>query len=317
MSERVNPDTSTLENAKVVFDDPSWRRLAMVWALGVTMVTIAQVTHQVNLIFPECTALALGAWGFRHAAWLKRPWHIVMLPPIAAFWGVLLIHLGGPQYVQEAVTLGIITAALVILRSALTPTLSAGLLPIVLHIQSWEFVASVLAISLITGLSVYGRRRSQPDAALAHSLSPSFRVVGIFVIAAMAWIAVAQWGGHSVLVIPPLLVFFYDLLRKPDATKTSVLSQVAVLVMAAALGTGLVFIWPTQIIVVAGVTLAMTVVVMRLTRVWVGPALAMGLLPIILPPDVRPWFPMEILVVGILLMGIVLGASTRRDLGDH
>ncbi len=194
------------------------------------MAAIAQVLDVRTIIFPETAALALGVWGLREPGWLKSPWHILVLPTVCAAMGVFVNHLAFPAMERELLILWAVLVLLTLMRSSLSPAISAGLLPIVLNIHAWLFVYSVFLATAIIWVS--GRRGEEIPTTLAPSFSIWRANVG-FVIVGTLWIGAAGIFGMHDVVLPPIMVFLYAAMKALPKGWGQVSRELAVLIVAA------------------------------------------------------------------------------------
>ena len=121
-------------------------------AVAACMLTAAWVWGQPARLFPEGAALAFAVLTLRAPAWGGRPWTLALLPPACAALAVALTGLPLPRLAGEAVVLAVVLAALGLLRSRLSPALSAGLLPLVFGIATWGYVFDVAAVCGLVAL---------------------------------------------------------------------------------------------------------------------------------------------------------------------
>jgi len=268
------------------------------------MAALAQVLHARTIIFPETAALALGVWVLRDPGWLRRPWHLVVLPTGCAAMGVFVNHGAFPTMVRELLILWVVLVLLTVMRSSLSPAISAGLLPIVLNIHAWLFVCSVF---LATGIIwVSGRRREKTPTTTVALSFPSWWTYAGFALVGTLWIGAAGFFGVRDGVLPPLLVFLSGTMTAPPKGWGAVSRDTAVL-MVAALTSSAALVVLQDPIAVAALALAATTAAMRALNTWIPPAGAVALLPLVLPMSPAIKFPIivAILSVGIAIVGFV------------
>lgn len=232
--------------------------------------------HAGQLIFPEAAALSFGIIGLRIDRWRASPVRIAVALPAAAALGVGLAQLPGPAWAYEIAALTSVLAGLRLLGSALTPAISAAMLPLVFGLRDWTFVAPVAGLAAV--LAVTARRQGRPSGPVAE-LMPAGPVRAGWAIAA-TWIMVAGpvLRLPATALAPPLIVATFEWLGHPDRSAALGARQWAVTVAAAATGVVLAhYIQPPW--VGGAMALAATVSVMAITATAHPPALAIALLP--------------------------------------
>ena len=250
------------------------------WAVSLLvpagMLAVAGGLHARQLIFPEAAALSFGIIGLRTDRWRRSPARIAAALPAAAALGVGLAHLPGPVYAYQIAALTAVLAGLRLLGSAVTPTISAAMLPLVFGLRDWTFVAAVAAIAAV--LAVAACVQTRPPGPATETL-PAGPVLAGWAIAA-SWVIVAGPVLHlpAAALAPPLIVATFEWLGHPDRSAALGARQWAITVAAAATGATLAhYIHPAWL--GGAVALAATVSVMAITATAHPPALAIALLP--------------------------------------
>lgn len=251
--------------------------------------------------------MALGVWVLRDPEWLKRPWHIVVLPTVCAALSVSLNHSDLPTMARELLILWIVLVILTVTRSFLSPAISAGILPIVLNIHAWVFVYSVFVATGVIWISV--RQRAVGANWPPERAFPPWRTNMVFAIVATLWIAAAGIFGIRDAVLPPIMVFLYGSMRAQPKGWGNVSREIAVLIVAALMSSWGVAVlhYPIE---VAALSLTATILAMRALKTWVPPAGAVALLPLVLPISPVSKFP--ILVAILTLIAAAMGFLSQR-----
>ncbi len=273
---------------------------------------LAQATGVPYVLFPELGALAHDVFTRPWGTWARAPVLLVVTPAVTAALGTLIART--MAYGVPSVLLAVAAAMLVIrlLRSPIAPAISAGLLPVTLDVTSWWYPpAIVVGTAVLAGLSVLVRRAVPPPPApmptadliddliemppADYSWVPYF--LGFLVIDAV----LAAAAGWRFLLFPPLVVIGFEMFAHSAICPWAERPLRLPLACAATAAAGLFFVrllgaGPTAAIA----SMAAGIVVLRLFRFRVPPALAVGLLPLVIDhPDGR--FP---LAVGIGTLGL-------------
>jgi hypothetical protein len=262
-----------------------------------SIATLAWLTH-LPLLFPELAALAYGVFTNPVGPWARAPVHLLLTPVLTALIGTALArHFG---FGVASVTLSVLSsvAGLALLRSPITPAISAGLLPVVLNMHSYAYPLSVaLAVALlIAAHRVLNGRNSGQRPSLPPWRHKELRIYGLFIIVlALA----AMFSGWRLILFPPLAVLAFD--RLVLGAKHLWRARVPVLLLGGGLNSMfaallLDLLGSTPLAVACGV--AAGILLLRLLRTSVAPVLAIGLLPFVTGQgDAR--------AVGAILLGLL------------
>ncbi len=296
--------------------------LPLVLLLVVAMIAVAQYAGNAAIIFPEIAAIAFGAWAME-----KRPWpagnaSLCLSPTLAAATGVLVLrYCPGSLFVKIVVAFILVVVQLRLLRSAVVPSLSAAILPLLLGVESWAYPASVGVLTAIiaTGCRLLDAKgcgnfcakpadRARPEALPGRARlweAAYWGKVTLFVGLVAAVAVRVQW---LFLMAPPLLVLFTEFTRHATLREKPV--RIFALISLAALA-GVVWLhWVTlrggyPLWLSACCILATVFALSRALRLSLPPALAIALLPTLLPPQSLAVYPLHVAVgcAAFLLIG--------------
>lgn len=242
--------------------------------------TLAWLTH-LPLLFPELAALAYGVLTNPAGPWAKAPVHLLLTPVLTAFIGTFLARHLGFGVIPVALSVVSSILGLALLRSPITPAISAGLLPVVLNMHSYAYPLSVaLAVALlIAAHTVLNGRNSGQRPSLPPWRHKELRIYGLFIIVlALA----AMFSGWRLVLFPPLAVLAFD--RMVLGANHLWRGRIPVLLLAGGLNASaaallLNLLGNTPLTVAAGV--AAGILLLRLLRFHAAPVLAIGLLPFV------------------------------------
>jgi hypothetical protein len=277
--------------------------LAALAYIGI-IVGIAKWSAISYVLFPELAALAYDIFVRPDGAWAKAPVMLVATPVLAAVAGILIERQFG--YGAESVALSIAASLLIIklLKSPIAPALSAGLLPVVLNEGSLLYPAAILfgtgllAISSFFYRQQYAKRAATIPASLNADVMelPSAQYAWVPFFLAFLGVAylLVDLSGWRFIMFPPLVVIAFEMFahhnvcpwtEKPFRLVIAcMLTATAGFAAVAIIGTG-----PLAAILVVAVSVA----VVRAATLHLPPAVAIGLLPFVIPhPDYR--FPLAV-----------------------
>ena len=274
---------------------------------------LAQITGIALLLFPELAALSFDIFRRPHGAWAKAPVLLVLTPFLTGIMGTVVAR--NLQFGPLSVLIIVFTAIFIVraIRSPIVPAVAAGLLPLIMGEMSWWYAPSLLiGTSILAGTSVLrARLYPVPDdtAVLAAAAKPdSLRserdlswipfFTAFLVIAASA----AVWTGERLLLLPPMVVVALELFAHFDTCPwvkrplvipvVCGLSALCTVMIIGWLGTGPLAVFLAMVGVVT---------IVRLFNFHFPPAIAVGILPFIMPHfDAR--YPAVVTVAAMFLI---------------
>ncbi|ACR32770.1 hypothetical protein [Burkholderia glumae] len=269
--------------------------LSLVFLAGIAKAAL--VTGAIYVLFPELGALAYDVFTRPAGVWARAPVMLAVTPTIAALIGTAVAH--SLPYGPVPVALCIASAMLVIriLRSPVAPAISAGFLPLALGVTSWWYPVSIAAVTVLLGaLSVTyrhivaARLRSAPrviDDAIDDELESTpqrYVWVPVFVGFLLLTYGIGAVTGLRLILFPPLVVIAFEMFAHADVCPwarrpfflplaCSITAAVGVLAVSV-FGVG-----PLSVIV----ALLAGIAALRTFGLHMPPALAIGLLPQVIP----------------------------------
>ena len=274
---------------------PRQRLLMEAVAVGYIVVA-AQCEGRHYLFFPGLAALAYDVLTRPWGTWASQPARLVLTPSVGAVVGVWITR----QFPYHVVTVvALVTLCLLVvaaLKSSIAPTIAAGVLPLVLGITSWVYPASIAA-SLVVLLCVllpwqrYCRRRYPWAGATAATnlddileAPPGGRawIVPFYAFVTVMAVCAAS-SGLRLLLFPPLIVIAYAMFAHPESCPWAgkPIALVAACTVMSTAGWIVVSHWGKGGFA-AGCAMVFGIVVLRVLKFHMPPALAIGLLPLVI-----------------------------------
>lgn len=249
-----------------------------------------------SLLFPELAALSYDVFTRPRGTWAQAHFKLVVTPTLTAVVGILIEQ--GFQYGYLSV-LSCIAASLLIIRllkSPIAPAISAGLLPMVIGEGSWWYPFSVFAgvASLSILLTIFRQVFSKsieenqvsPDDILddaVEQLPRQYKWIPFFMIFLLGELWVVNATGLRFILFPPLIVIAYEMFSHPLSCSWAdrPLALITACTVTAFAGTGF-HLWMGSAPPAAILSVVTGILVCRLLRLHIPPALAIGLLPFIM-----------------------------------
>ncbi len=278
--------------------------------LILTMFAVAEYTGQKEIIFPEISALALGAWIMEKPPWGDSAFDFWLSPTLAALTGVLMVRFF--SYVPVFMIGGafcLVVLQLKFLRSNVLPSISAAILAIITRSDSWLYP---LSVCIMTGMIAFGRyavnRVASGEKSAVFCEKPALAEIetrselvywGKLFAGVMAVVSVAAFSGRLFMVAPPLIVAFVEL-SKPGGVLQDKWLKILGLLAFAAFGGVFCFALIHTVLhlplwIVASASTASVFWGYHLLQLPFPPAVAISLLPTILPHDSLWSYPWQVL----------------------
>ena len=276
----------------------------------------ARVSGIPYLLFPELGALVydvlIRPWG----KWARQPIRLVITPALTACVGTIVTrHL--PFSGLSALLIVVSSIAIIaMLRSAIAPAMSAGVLPLVLGVKSWLYPPAIVAtLGLLAAIYLIWRRYHRTESSRSETgdvedaLESAPRGRGwafVLLVFVFGMAEVARLSGLRFLLFPPLVTIAYEMFAHPETcpwTKRPItlpimcfLTAFCGLLAHRILGPG---------IAMAFVAVVIGIALLRAFDLHMPPAMAIGLLPAVMnSPDFK--FPFAVLGSTLCLTAVFL-----------
>lgn len=269
----------------------------------ILMIGASLIFKDKEIILPELAALTVGCLVYKNPVWLSKPLHIFLLPSITAIMGFLVNKLDVSLANKFIVLLPLMFLLLRLFKSNLAPALATGLLPVITNSNSYSFIISILVLTLLLFIGLKFEKSSKDEVLPPHSPHPKH--TALYLLMVSGWIIIcAQLDWMFMAAIPPVIVIGFESIHKAEYNFSLFKRQVVSLFFAALIGTqALYFI--DNLFMVALVDFAAITLVLKLLKFRLPPAYAMAILPMVLHHFSYTYFPLQVLMMSIIILGIV------------
>ena len=242
---------------------------------------------------------------------------LIVTPFLSGVIGILVTRHLAYGFVSVLLTIGAAILVIKLLRSPITPAISAGLLPLSLGISSWTYPVSLLVgLVLLASISLVWRRLVPPPPEagtprdvvddIVEEAPHDYSWIPFFFVFLLIAILLVQLTGWRLLLFPPLVVIGFQMFAHPSicpwAGRPLILPVACTL--SAAAGVFLVTSFGNGPLA-AACSVAVGMGILRVLDLHVPPALAMGLLPFVIPtPNYQ--FPISVGIGTLLLTAFFL-----------
>ncbi len=279
--------------------------------MALVMVSVAELSGEKEIIFPEICALTIGAWAAEQQPWMTNKRRIFILMSLAALFGVLVVrYLSVPLIFQVCLCFAFTGFILTLFRTNFVPIISACILPVYLGTKSWIYpiAVSFMALVIIFAQWLMEKFRMRPvnnfepcDFNIKYQIIKWSKLLLVFGL-----IALIPFKTHQIYFLaPPLIVMFTELSNPESPARKKPQYIVGLMTFGAFVGCLLRLILNIYLNIPLSVCTALACVVLfiALAKVKINfpPAGAILLIPMILEKSLLVMFPLEVFVGAVIL----------------
>lgn len=279
---------------------------AVIIALCALMVGAAELLSEREIIFPEIAALTIGALAAPKRAWRTTRVRCVAFIAVCAVLGLCAsVFLPLPLWAKITLVFAVCQALFLFSQTTFAPMISAAVLPVLLGTESVIYPISAIVMTTLVMLAELALTKAKlrgeeefvpvplPEKRDIADMLLRIGLAGIVAVAAL-------FAGWRFCIAPPILVAFTEFSRRTCGARKKPVLAVSVIFACAAAGAlcrGLFCVWlglPLTIAAVAAMIAVLAVV--RGTGLYLPPAGALAILPMIIPEDALLLYPVQVLV---------------------
>lgn len=268
------------------------------------MVGTAELLGEKEIIFPEITALTVGAIAAPKQSWRVSRVRMVLLIAICSVLGILIVRLSPlPKAINLAGAYLLCQVLYMFSGTSFAPMISAAALPVLMGTETIIYPVSAVMMTILTVLVQYilERRGLYEHEEFSPVPRPdSFGIISAAVrtvIAAVLAFPLIRFG-LNFCIAPPLLVAFTEFSNPASGARKKPVKTV--LIITACALSGALFRWSLCVLLGLPMTLAAVMsaaaalTIMKLAGQYIPPAGALGILPMIIPQEALLIYPLEI-----------------------
>lgn len=298
-----------------------WSLRGLVVLIVALMVGAAELLGQREIIFPEIAAIAVGALLPSRMAWNTSRPRILLLIALCAALGVGIVRLvPGPDWMRLTLAYGVAEGLYLCSGTTFAPMLSAAALPVLLGTESGVYlIAAPVLTVLILGCHWAVERAGWREAVRFEPVRADRRDWTDATVR-LALVALAAWAALSLdirfAVAPPLLVAFTELSRRSSGARRTPVRAVAVIALCALAGAacryGLTMRLGLPLTLAAVCAAVLMLLILDRLRLYLPPAGALCVLPMLIPEARVLTYPLQITVGAALFMVLSLTVFRER-----
>lgn len=279
-------------------------RAAACTLLAALMSGAAELIGEKEIIFPEITALTIGAIAAPKQSWkVSRP-KMILLIAICSALGILIVRTSPLPKAANLVLAYLICQIIILLsRTSFAPVISAAALPVLMGTETIIYPVSAVTMTALTVLTqyilektgIYSREEftTMPRPDRQSCISAAVRTA----FAAAVAFPLIHFG-FTFCIAPPLLVAFTEFSNPASAARKKPVKTVLIISACAIAGAALRYTLciaaalPLTVAVICSAVFSL--VLMKLAGLFIPPAGALGILPMIIPQESLLVYPAEV-----------------------
>ncbi len=301
-------------------------RYCLTVLLVTCMVAVSCLAGRKEILVPVTLSFLLGAWAAPSMPWRVDRIRFSIMPPLVALAGVLLerylqfsgLEARDPRLIWLRMIIGYLAVAAVLLlgRSTLLPSISAGLLPVQMGIESFLYPMSVAVIVVLLSLGQLAMERFKiwvpPDAG-GNTAGPPVRPGMRFMEfdpdrmwkqwlgglpCVMLLTAAEVLSGYPYLSAPPLMVALVTFTMKRSPSGLQAVKSWFMLIGCSTIGACCRWFlcgrFGLSLILCAFVTTALVLLFADRTGIFFPPSGSLAVLSMLIPAEALPFYPLQI-----------------------
>jgi hypothetical protein len=289
-------------------------------ALAAGMVAASELLHDKEIIFPEITAVAIGALAAPKQSWNVSRLRLLLTITAAAIIGVGLVFVPIPPVIKVPLAMVCAVACVTVSKTEFLPAISAYVLPVLLGTKSPVYIGSVdVMTSLILLAQLILEKCGLREKSVFTPVQPDKQLFALRIrqIAAASVICMIPLLTKEIFFIaPPLIVAFFEmsqphsklLERSPQAASLMILASVSGVLSRFVLTEKL----GLPLAVSAAVSCAVILAAVCRMKLYFPPCGAIATLPFIIPEGALLRFPFEIAAGTLVFIAAAFALSKER-----
>lgn len=294
--------------------------------MAISMVLLAELSGEKEIIFPEICALTIGAWVAEQQPWAVNKRRIFFLMSAAALFGVLIVrYCPLPLILQVCICFGFTGVILTACKTNFVPIISACILPVYLKTSSFVYPVAVMVMSLIIILAqwIMEKHHLRPvnnfkpcNFVLKNQIIKWSKLLVVFGL-----IALIPFKAHQIYFLAPPLIVMFTELSNPNSPARKKPAYIAGLMTFSAFVGSMVRLFfnvylDLPLSLCTALACCVLFVVLNKVRINFPPAGAVLLIPMILDQHLLIRFPVEVLIGSIVLSytAMVLFRGSKQQL---
>lgn len=289
------------------------------------MILMAEIFQEREFIFPEITALTVGAWLAPKQVWKTDKIKLVLLIGIYASLGVVLVkYVNIDIYFKILIGFVACVLGLSVSKTTFAPLISATILPIIINTESWLYPMFAIFMSILVVLGQkflemggYREPLEYQPVQVNWIETINLNIKRLIALAIITLIALSL--DLPFMIAPPLIVAFVELSSNHPKLRHNAINLLIVTFICAFSGAYVRLIiselWNLPLTLCAVIIVVIMLVVMNKTKIYFPPAGALAILPLLIGPTKLTIYPL-VIATGLILFIISAFIITRTPLNS-
>lgn len=289
------------------------------------MIFMAELFQEREFIFPEITALTIGAWLAPKQVWKTNKIKLVLLIALYASLGVVLV-----KYVELDIYFKVLIGFVACMfglggsKTTFAPLISATILPIIINSDSWLYpiFATFMSVLIIAGqafLEKYGYRECYVYQPLAVDIKETLSLdIKRFIVLAIVALIGLQLD-LPFMIAPPLIVAFVELSSNHPKLRHNAIKLLLITFICSFSGAYVRIIvseiFHLPLTLCAIIIVIIMLIVMNKYKLFFPPAGALAILPLLIGPTKLTIYPL-VIVAGFVIFTISAFIITKTPLNS-
>lgn len=286
------------------------------------MVGVAEILGEKEIIFPEITAIAIGMLIAPKRSWQVNRTRLIILIGVCSFIGLgisMIVFL--PLWVKLSGAFVICQFIYFFSRTSFAPLISASVLPVMLGTTSIIYPISAIILTgiiIIINLVLEKLQLKEKELYIPKPLPHKQDYTNLLLRSLIGIIAIVLSVKFSFIfaVAPPVLVAFTEFTQPNSKAKSHPIKVVLLIFLCGLTGTIFRYFLTIKLdlplTLSAILTTATIILILHLLKMYLPPAGALAILPMLIQQDSLLLYPIEILVGVSVFMAVAL-AVFRGD----
>ncbi len=293
--------------------------------MAISMVWLAELSGEKEIIFPEICALTIGAWVSEQQPWAVNKRRIFLLMSAAALFGVLVVrYCPLPLILQVCLCFGFSGFILTACKSNFVPIISACILPVYLRTTSYVYPSAVMIMALIIIFAqwimekIHLRPINKFVPCKFNLKTQIIKWAKLLIVFGL--IALIPFKAHQIYFLaPPLIVMFTELSNPKSPARKKPVYIVGLMTFSAFIGSFVRLFFNIYLNFPLSVCTALACIILfiALNRLKINfpPSGAILLIPMILDKNLLLTFPIEVFIGSIILCFVAMVLFRERPSG--
>lgn len=290
--------------------------------LAAAMVGTSELLGEKEIIFPEITALTVGAIAAPKQTWRVSRIRMILLIAVCSVIGIFIVRFSPlPKPVNLVGAFLICQVIYLLSRTSFAPMISAAALPVLMDTETIIYPISAVTMTILTVLAqTILERLGEYEHEKFTPLPAPDKFAWVSVLIRTAAAAVLAFPlihfGYNFCIAPPLLVAFTEFSNPASKARNKPLKTILIITgcafCGAALRLVLCILLPLPLTLAAVLSVTSALIIMKLSGQYIPPAGALAVLPMIIPAQALLIYPAEILAEATAFMWLSLCFRRRK-----